>query len=160
GFAILVTAYAMAISSTLSGGVLVENGQKFGESAHFVNNQWLWYNVTFMLAAIVGGQLIEHLTPTSALHTAAFIVALPPLAAIFGTMFLVSEGRHPINIAQLKLGFASLGATIKRREIWIVAAFLFLYYFSPGFSTPLYYHMTDNLRFSQGYIGILTSINA
>ena len=35
---------------------------------------------------------------------------------------------------------------------------MFLYYFSPGFATPLYYHMTDNLKFSQGYIGILGSI--
>ncbi len=37
---------------------------------------------------------------------------------------------------------------------------MFLYYFSPGFSTPLYYHMTDDLKFSQGFIGILGSISA
>ncbi len=160
GFVLLLTAYAMAISSTLCGGVLVENGQKFDTSAKFVNSQWLWYNVASMLAAIAGGQLIEWLSPTSALHAAAFIVALAPLVAIFGTIFLVSEEKRPINIEQLKSGFASLIAAVKQRQIWIVAVFLFLYYFSPGFATPLYYHMTDNLKFSQGYIGILTSINA
>ena len=37
---------------------------------------------------------------------------------------------------------------------------LFLYNFSPGFSTPLYFTMTDTLKFSQGYIGILSSISA
>ena len=42
----------------------------------------------------------------------------------------------------------------------IVAAFIFLYYFSPGLATPLYYHMTDELKFSQAYIGILSSIAA
>ena len=42
---------------------------------------------------------------------------------------------------------------------WL-AAFLFLYYFSPGFGTPLYFHMTDHLRFSQGFIGLLSSISA
>src|SRR5262249_48981375 len=31
---------------------------------------------------------------------------------------------------------------------------------SPGFATPLYYHMTDNLHFSQGYIGILSAIQS
>ena len=40
----------------------------------------------------------------------------------------------------------------------MIAVFIFLYYFSPGFATPLYFHMTDNLKFSQGYIGILGSI--
>ena len=35
---------------------------------------------------------------------------------------------------------------------------LFRSYFSPGLATPLYYHMTDELKFSQAYIGILSSI--
>ena len=38
--------------------------------------------------------------------------------------------------------------------------FLFLYNFSPGLSTPLYFTMTDSLKFSQGYIGILGSISS
>jgi predicted MFS family arabinose efflux permease len=51
-------------------------------------------------------------------------------------------------------------ASFKRRELWIVAGFIFLYYFSPGLSTPLYYEMTDSLKFSQEYIGILGSISS
>jgi hypothetical protein len=50
----------MAISSTLCGGVLVENGQKLNESGTFVNQQWLWYNVAAIAAAILGGQLVQH----------------------------------------------------------------------------------------------------
>ena len=38
--------------------------------------------------------------------------------------------------------------------------FLFLYYLNPGFGLPLYYYMTDSLKFSQGYIGILGAINS
>ena len=38
----------MAISSTVCGAVLVENGQKLGESGRFVNQQWLWFNVAAM----------------------------------------------------------------------------------------------------------------
>jgi MFS family permease len=60
----------------------------------------------------------------------------------------------------LKAAFRSLLSAFKTRTLWIVAMFLFLYYFSPGFNTPLYYHMTDTLHFSQGYIGILGAINA
>src|SRR3984957_18049335 len=49
--ALMLTAYAMAISSTLCGAVLVENGQRLHESGAFVNQQWLWFNIAAMAAA-------------------------------------------------------------------------------------------------------------
>jgi MFS family permease len=157
-FALMMTAYAMAISSTLCGAVLVENGQRLHESGRFVNQQWLWFNIAAMAAAIVGGQLVQHLPPVSALHAAAAIVGVAPLAVIFGTLFLIPEQKVAINLAGMRDTARGLGAAFKRRELWIIAIFIFLYYFSPGFATPLYYHMTDHLKFSQAYIGILASI--
>jgi MFS family permease len=156
--ALLLTAYGMAISSTLCGALLVENGQRYGASGRFVNQQWLWYNIAAMVAGVLGGQLVQHLSPAGALHTAALVIAVAPLALIWGTWALVDEPKSSVNLAELKNTFRSLVAAFRSRKLWIVALFLFLYYFSPGFGTPLYYHMTDNLKFSQGYIGILASI--
>ena len=51
-------------------------------------------------------------------------------------------------------------AALRSRLLSFVAGFLFLYYFSPGFGTPLYYLMTDHLHFSQAFIGILSSVSA
>ncbi len=158
--ALLLTAYAMAISSTLCGAVLVENGQRLHESGAFVNQQWLWFNIASMAAAVGGGQLVEHLAPASALHVAAGIVAVAPLAVVVGTLVLIREKRMPANVAGMKDTLRGLVTAFKRRQLWIVAGFIFLYYFSPGLSTPLYFHMTDELKFSQGYIGILGSIAA
>jgi predicted MFS family arabinose efflux permease len=157
---VLVTAYAMAISSTLCGAVLVENGQRLGASGKFVNQQWLWFNVASMIAALTGGALVEYLPPTQALHVAALIVAFAPLAVIFGSLFLLDEKKSPMNLPELKASLAGLRATFRRRELWLVGFFLFLYFFSPGFSTPLYYEMTDTLHFSQAYIGILGAISS
>jgi len=157
-FALMVTAYAMAISSTLCGAVLVENGQKLHESGTFVNQQWLWFNIAAMAAAIVGGQLVQHLPPSAALHVAAAMVALAPFAVIVGTLTLIPEQKISINMQGMRNTLDGLMASFKRRELWIVAIFIFLYYFSPGLSTPLYYHMTDGLKFSQAYIGLLGSI--
>ncbi|MGB6534800.1 MAG: MFS transporter [Xanthobacteraceae bacterium] len=156
--ALMLTSYAMAISSTLCGAVLVENGQRLNQSATFVNQEWLWLNVAAMAAAILGGQLVQRLPPASALHVAAGIVAVAPFAVIFGTLFLISEQRVSINMAGMRRTLDGLLASFRRRELWIIAVFIFLYYFSPGFVTPLYYHMTDKLKFSQAYIGILGSI--
>jgi len=158
--ALMLTAYAMAISSTLCGAVLVENGQRLHESGKFVNQQWLWFNIAAMAAAVLGGELVQHLAPASALHAAAGIVAVAPFLVIFGTLFLIQEKKTPVNVQGMKATLNGLVAAFKRRELLIVAAFIFLYYFSPGLSTPLYYHMTDELKFSQAYIGILSSIAA
>jgi predicted MFS family arabinose efflux permease len=159
-FALMLTAYAMAISSTLCGAVLVENGQRLKESGTFVNQQWLWYNIAAMMAAILGGQLVQRLAPTTALHGAATVVAFAPLLVIFGTVFLIPEKRASINIQGLKHTLDGLGEVFRRRHLWIIAGFIFLYYFSPGLSTPLYFIMTDSLKFPQAYIGILGSLAA
>ena len=157
-WALQLTAYAMAISSTVCGAVLVENGQKLHESGRFVNQQWLWFNVAAMASAIVGGQLAQRFSPASALHTAAAVVAVAPLTVLFATIFLISEDKTRFDGPVLHASVSGLATACKRRELWIVGIFLFLYYFSPGLSTPLYYVMTDNLKFSQGYIGVLGSI--
>ncbi len=158
--ALMITAYAMAISSTLCGAVLVENGQKLNESGAFVNQQWLWFNIAAMAAAIIGGQLVQRLTPASALHTAAAIIAVAPIIVIIGALFLIPEQKTKIDLQGARDTLRGLASAFKRRELWVVAAFIFLYYFSPGLSTPLYYHMTDDLKFSQAYIGILGSISS
>src|SRR5207245_9881801 len=108
--------------------------------------------------SLIGGELVQFLPPASALHGAALIAALAPVAVLFGTWYLVSEEKRPVNLPELRIAFAGLLAAFKTRGLWVVGLFLFLYYFSPRFNTPLYYHMTDNLHFSHGYIGSLGSI--
>ena len=154
-FALLLTAYAMAASSTLSGAVLVENGQRLGASDTFVNQEWLWFSVAAMASSLLGGWLIQRMTPDGAFHTAALIVAAAPLLAVFGSLFLIREERSRPDIATMKATFRGLVEAFRRRELWLVAVFLFLYWFNPGLGTPLYYHMTDELKFSQQFIGLL-----
>jgi len=157
---LLLTAYAMAASSTLSGAVLVENGQRLGTSDTFVNQEWLWFNVAAVASALLGGVLVEHLSPGGALHAAALIVGIAPLLAVFGSLFLIDEERSRADLGQLKVTFRALLATFHRRELWLVGGCLFLYYFNPGFGTPLYYYMTDELRFPQQFIGILGAVSS
>jgi len=159
-WALQLTAYAMAISSTVCGAVLVENGQRLGESGRFVNQQWLWFNVAAMASAIGGGQLVQWLPPATALHTAALIVAAAPAAVLLGTLLLVEEKPARLDAGALRSSIVGLADAFKKRELWIVGSFLFLYYFSPGFATPLYYALTDNLKFPQAFIGILGSVTS
>jgi predicted MFS family arabinose efflux permease len=159
-FALLLTAIAMAVSSTVCGALLVENGQKHQASATFINQQWLWFNIAVMVGSLAGGGLIEVLPAPGALHAAATIAAVAPIAVIVSSIALVDERHAGINLAELRRALRGFIDTLRSRTLWLIAAFLFCYYFSPGFGTPLYFHMSDNLHFSQGAIGMLSSVSA
>ncbi|HEX5278458.1 MAG TPA: MFS transporter [Micropepsaceae bacterium] len=157
---LLMAIYGMAIVSTLSGAVLVENGQRLGASSRFVNQQWVWFNVAAVATSIMGGVLVQWLTPLDALHAAALMAGITPLVAIACTMMLIDERRSRISLDGVKLGVGSLLAAVKSRRLWVLGGFLFFFYFSPGIDTPLYFFMTDRLKFSQAYIGVLNGVQA
>ena len=157
--ALVLTAIAMAISSTLCGALLVENGQRTGHSSAFVNQQWLFFNIALIAASLAGGQLAQHLDAPAALHAAAWIAAAAPLA-VLPVLSLIQEAPAPLDLAALRQRFRALLQALRSRLLWLIAGYLFCYYFSPGFGTPLYFHMTDKLGFSQGFVGLLASVNA
>ncbi len=155
---LVFTSYAMAMASTLCGALLAENGQRFGLSGAFVNQQWLWFYIAVMASSLAGGELVQHLTALGSLQAAAAIAAVAPVAMLLATVYLLDEERIPINRTEMLRTLKGTVAALTSRRLYLVAAFLFLYTFAPGFGTPLYYHMTDELKFSQSYIGILGSI--
>ncbi len=158
-FALTLTSIAMAISSTLCGALLVENGQRHNASAAFVNQQWLWFNGAVAATSLLGGWLIVWLSSPGALHAAAGIAAVAPLMVLV-CLHLIDEPRTGIDLSELRGRLASFLGTFRNRTLWLIAGFLFCYYFSPGFGTPLYYNMTDHLKFSQDFIGLLSAVSA
>jgi MFS family permease len=157
---LLVAVYGMAIVSTLSGAILVEAGQKLQASSRFVNQQWLWFNVAAIATSLLGGLLVQWFTPINALHAAALMAGISPFAAIVCTLTLIEEDKSSISLDGMKASLASLSMAIRSRQLWVIGGFLFFFYFSPGLDTPLYFFMTDHLKFSQAYIGVLNSVNA
>ena len=112
-FVLLLTAYAMAIASTLCGALLVENGQRYASSGAFVNQQWLWFHIAAMSSSLIGGLLVQKLSPGGALHGAALIAGIAPLMIVFGTWFLVHEENRPVDLPELKLAARSLLAAFR-----------------------------------------------
>ena len=156
---LLLTSIAMAVSSTLCGALLVENGQRYNASSAFVNQQWLWFNAATAVAALLGGELIELFSPAGALHVAALVAAVAPMA-VLASLHLVNEAHAGIDRAELRARLNGFLKTFRSRTLWMIAAFLFFYYYNPGFGTPLYFQMTDHLGFSQGFIGALSAVSA
>ena len=155
---LLLTSYAMATASTLCGALLAENGQNFRLSSTFVSQQWLWFYIAIMASSFAGGALVETLPALSALQVAAAIAAVAPVAVVLASLFLLDEKKVGASAFEARLTFQSMLRASTSAKLYLVALFLFLYSFAPGFGTPLYYFMTDELKFSQSTIGILGAI--
>ena len=79
---------------------------------------------------------------------------------MLASLHLVEEARAAFDRAALRRRLDALLNTFRSRTLWLIAAFLFCYYYSPGFGTPLYFYVTDRLHFSQGFIGALAAVSA
>jgi predicted MFS family arabinose efflux permease len=157
--ALVVTSVAMAVASTVCGALLVENGQRLNASDAFVNQQWLWFNIATVVTSLLGGWFIEVFSAQNALRAAAWVAAAAPVAVIL-SIRLVHEDRARIDRTAFVLGVAALWEAFRSRDLWFVGIFLFCYYFNPVLGTPLYFALTDTLKFSQGFIGLLSAVSA
>jgi len=158
--ALVLTALGIASSDVLVDAVMVERGQQTGQIKRFQSQQWMWFNIAAITTGILGGWLSETLTPAAALHTAALITACAPVAVVIATAFLVREEKTAIDWTRFKESTGSLISAVKSRTLWIVAGFLAFWNFSPSFGTPMYYHMVDNLKFDQNFIGLLGAVSS
>lgn len=157
---LFVLSIGMALSSAVAGGVLVESGQRYGNANQLVTQQWLWYGLANLAARLGGGTLAGHLAPAVALQTAVLILVVPLLGVIVLTWTLTPEAPHSAARKDLRTIIGEMSALVRSRELLLVAAFLFCFSYNPGLQTPLYFHMTNGLGFSQDFIGTLQATGA
>lgn len=156
--ALLLTAFGTAASDVIVDAIMVEHGKATGRTAEFQSVQWLWSSVGLVVSSLIGGVLCHVFLPGTALHIAALLTLLAPLAVIVVTWLLVSEERSTLQLDAMKDTASGLGLALRSRLLWLVLAFLAFWNFSPSFGTPWYYHQTGTLGFSQGFIGVLGAV--
>lgn len=158
--ALVLTAFGTAFSDVIIDALVVENGNRTGQTARFQGMQWIAFRVAAILTALTGGYLASVFEPATSLHVAATITMLAPISVMTMAYFVVHEEPVEIDMAELRATTRSTLAALKTPTLYISAAFIALWCFSPAFGTPMYYHMTDVLQFEQQYIGQLTALTS
>ncbi|WP_447984001.1 MFS transporter [Nitrospira sp. Nam74] len=157
---LFVTTLGIAAMDVLVDALMVEEGQRTGLIGEFQGQQWTWLNIASITAAALAGWLIETSTPSGAVRSAALIVAFAPLSVLISTLFLIRETRVAINAPLFSSMRRHAKIALRSGRVWLMAAFLAFWNLTPNFSLPLYYHMTDQLQFEQGFIGQLHALGA
>ncbi len=158
--ALTLTAFGTAASDVIIDALMVENGERTGLTARFQGVQWMWFRLAAIVTALGGGAIAAAFAPASALHVAATLVMLAPIAVLTAAYLLVREPRAVIDLNEFRETTASLVAAFRSPTLRLAAGFLALWCFSPGFGTPMYYHMVDTLGFDQQFIGRLGALSA
>ncbi len=149
----MILSVFMVMASTVIGAFLVEAGQRMGATGRLTSLRMLIDNGCGLVRGPLGGFLA----------TAGFVWATGANALVVFSIFPIAyfylrEGRVPQQQSALVLQNAGqqLKTIGRSRNLWLALLFIGLFYFSPGFSTPLFYIQTDNLHFSKQAIGNLS----
>src|SRR5207253_244370 len=75
-------------------------------------------------------------------------------------IFAIREGRVGRQAGQFQATWTAIRGSLRSRDLWVVAGFILFWTFSPSIGTPLFFYQTDTLKFSQQFIGTLTSLSS
>ena len=146
----------VGFTDVLTDALMVENGKPLGLTGTFQSVQWAALSASSILVGVAGGYLAEH----RAFAAAFALVACFPLISLLMAWLVVQEPPARPNLEGLGETWAALRQATGRRDLWLVAGFIFFWAFSPSFGPAFFYYQTDTLHFSQTLIGALASLGA
>jgi hypothetical protein len=148
----MILSVFMVMASTVTGAFLVEAGQKLGATGRLTSVRMLVDNFCVLVRGPAGGFLatIGFVWATGA--NALVALAIFPVAFVFLTEQRIPRQESSVVLQKVGEQLRTIG---RSKNLWMALIFIALYYFTPGFSTPLFYKQTDELHFSQQAIGNL-----
>jgi MFS family permease len=156
--ALLFTAMGLglAFSDVVVDALMVEHGKRWQLTGAFQSVQWASIETASALVGGGGGALTER----GSLRVAFLLAALFPLLSLMMAAFAIPDARVESPAGQVRAWWTAIREALRSRPLWAVAGFILFWTFSPSIGTPLYFYQTDTLRFSQPFIGLLSSLSS
>ena len=148
--------FGLAFTDVLTDALMVENGKPRGLTGAFQSVQWAAIYAASIVVGLVGG----HFAETRNLHATFAIAACFPLISLVMAWLFVREAPARIDLGAFRATWRSIRHAARGREIWLVAALIFFFNFSPSFGPAFLYYQTDVLKFDQQFIGVLASLSS
>ena len=151
-----VMALGLAFTDVLTDAMMVESGRPLGLTGSFQSVQWASITLASVLVGEIGGRMAE----TRSLRAAFLLAACFPLMSLSMGLSFVRETPARANHAAFLETWRAIRAALGTRDIWVVAGFIFFFWFSPSFGPAFLYYQTDTLKFSQQFIGRLAALGS
>jgi predicted MFS family arabinose efflux permease len=146
----------VGFTDVLTDALMVERGRPLGLTATFQSVQWAALSAASVVVGVAGGYLAER----RALVAAFALVACFPIVSLVMAALTVHEPRRRLDVEGLAETGYAVRQALGRRDLWLVAGFILFFFWSPSFGPAFFYYQTDQLGFSQSFIGALSSLGA
>ncbi len=146
----------LAFTDVLTDALMVESGRPLGLTGAFQAVQWAAIYAATILVGIVGGHFAEGRN----LHGAFSAAVCFPVVSFLMALIFVREPLAPGEREAFRETWAAIRVALFDRNVWVVAGFILFWTFSPSFGPALLFYQTDQLKFSQHFIGLLSSLAA
>lgn len=148
GLLLLVNA-GTVLADAACDGVMVEQGLKESRTGVYQAVQLAALYLSLVVTGLGGGWLAARAAPAQVFGLAAAFPALLLVSTAW-----VREGRAA---APARKSVAGLGALLRDRGFWALAAFIFLWSFAPFLGTAQFYYQSQALGLSPLFIGGLST---
>jgi MFS family permease len=110
--------------------------------------------VPIVLAGVAGGWIVTHLSARGTFVAAAAIalVVLIQMMVAVNPEATIQSDSHP------ERSLAAIKRVATYRPIWAAALIWFLWGFSPGLQTPMFYHLTNAVKISPQAFGVFMAL--
>lgn len=151
--ALMIANWNAAVRDVTVDGVMCIEGKKKDLTGRIQSIQWIAITVASILCGVGGGWIAENFS-----YQISYLFLIP----FYGLMIYATLQYKEVKKRVIK--GISFVETMKKlftdRNLLLVAAFLFLYKFSPSFGTPLMFIERDVFHWSKIWIGWLGTISA
>ena len=146
----------LAFTDVLTDALMVESGRAHRLTGAFQSVQWAAIGASTVLGGFAGGLLAEG----RRLNAAFLLAAAFPFVSLFLAATFIREARAARTRGALTETWSAIRTATRDQNLWVVAAFIFFWAFSPSFGAALFTYQTNVLKLSQSWIGTLDSITA
>lgn len=159
-FFLLLYAIGQAGDNVGTNGLVIEQGVKNSSVGRLQSIQWASIGVASVLTGVLGGYISEHFD----YHFAYLIIAAFPASIAILSFWLkeekVSKNINNLLVSKHTKSIAEFLSKLKNKQLILSAIFLFLFWFSPSFGTPLMDKMRGEMHFTKIWIGWLDTIGS
>jgi MFS family permease len=154
---IIVTAYVMVFASAqaLMTGVAQAHGMTGRLSVVFS----FGFFTPAVISALAGGWLVAHASVRGTFLIAGGVTIIIAMQA-FWRLEAADEFESSSALGPREKGFVAMRRLFRHRPLWPAAAIYFLWNFSPGWGTPMFYHLTEHVRISSELFGTFTALQS
>lgn len=153
---LLATGLGIAFTDVVIDAVMVEKGRTLRLTGAFQSAQWTGMYIGAVVVGLLGGRLAE----ARSLRLSFLVAAVFPIVVAAAITVVVRDTRRGFSTPDLRRTWGVMALAAQSPGFWWIAAFIFMFNFSPSFGPSFFYYQTDTLKFSQTFIGVLTAIGS